>query len=401
MRVSRVPGILVSVALAAILVSAQVNVPKGGIPGGTTGSSGTTGGTMPGSLPSTSPGASSTTTNPSVATGRGEYFYGKVAMPDGTVPPSSVTIERVCNGSVRPQAYTDSRGEFSFQVGQTQDMLPDATSGGASTGPGTKPQPGSSSPYACDLRASFAGYRSDLVSLAGRRNLDDPNIGTIFLHRLSNAEGLTTSATSALAPKDAQKAYERGLEATKKSKTDDAQTDFMKATQIYPRYAAAWFELGRIYEQRQDIYSARNSYRQSIAADSKFINPYERLYVLSIAENKWADVAGTTDRIMRLNPYDFPHAVYYNAVANLELGKLDLAEKSAREAIAMGSVAQNPKVNYVLGVILARKQDPKGAAECLRTYLKSDQVTDRDRVTKLLADVEKQAQARAEVKLEP
>jgi hypothetical protein len=44
-------------------------------------------------------------------------------------------------------------------------------------------------------------------------------------------------------------------------------------------------------------------------------------------------------------------------------------------------------------VILAKKQDYKGAAECLREYLKSDTVGDRNRVTQLLADIEKQVSA--------
>ena len=52
-------------------------------------------------------------------------------------------------------------------------------------------------------------------------------------------------------------------------------------------------------------------------------------------------------------------------------------------------------------MILANKQDLKGAAECLRVYLKSDTIPDRDRVTKMLADIEQQAQAKLEAKPEP
>jgi hypothetical protein len=65
------------------------------------------------------------------------------------------------------------------------------------------------------------------------------------------------------------------------------------------------------------------------------------------------------------------------------------------------SATQNPKVHYILGVILAKKQDFKGAAECLKIYLKSDAVSDRDKVTKLLAECEKQVEAKAELKTQP
>lgn len=407
MRMRHVVGFLAGMFLTAAFLSAQ-GAPKAGAPsgGGSTsgtgapGSTGTTGGlpSTRGTLPGNTPGVNNNTTN---ADGliRGTFFYGKVVLSDGGATPPQVVIERVCGGGQpRPQAYTDSHGNFSFQVGQTQDMLPDATEGRSATPGLTSPQTNALNISACDLRASLPGYRSDVVSLAGRRSLDDPNVGTIILHRLANVEGLTTSATSALAPKDAKKAFEKGLDAVKKSKADEAQADFQKATELYPRYASAWFELGRVYEQREHIAEAREAFAKAIAADSKYVNPYEHLYMLSMKEQKWEDAAATTDKVMRLNPYDFPYAVYYNAVANLQLGKLDVAEKSAREELSMQSSGKNPKINYVLGVILIQKEDLKGAADCLRTYLKAEDINDRERVKKMLADIEKQVEAKAESK---
>ncbi len=412
MLMSRISVILASSALTAILLPAQP--PKAGpSTGGPTGSpttgTGTNGIPSNGTIPNNS-GSNTGNANPnSTITQRGAFFFGKVVMPDGTAPPSGVIIERVCNGSARPQAYTDSRGDFSFQVGQTQDMLPDASvdtmgqrNGGIPGMPNQSQSQGktAATPYGCDLRANLAGYRSDVISLAGRRNLDDPNVGTITLHSFAKFEGLTTSATSALAPKDARKAFDKGVEAMKKSKVDEAQDNFLKATELYPRYASAWYELGGAYEKHERIPDARDAYAKSIAADSRFVNPYERLYMLSFADKNWEDVAKITNQVMHLNPYDFPGSLYYNAVANSQLDRLDIAEKSAREAVQL-SATQNPKVHYILGVILAKKHNYKGAAECLRTYLKSDAVTDRDKVTKLLADCEKQVEAKADLKTQP
>jgi tetratricopeptide (TPR) repeat protein len=321
-------------------------------------------------------------------------------MADGTDPPVGVVIQRVCGGTVRPQAYADTRGNFSFQIGDTKSILPDAGDSSSASGPMGQKAPANSPPMTgCELRASLTGYRSDVIQLSSRA-VDDANVGTIFLHSYFKIEGLTASATSSLAPKEARRAFDKGLEAAKKSKFDEALDNFVKATELYPRYASAWLELGRVYQQRSQVAEARNAYAKSIAADPKFVNPYERLYVLSVNEEKWEDAAATTDRIMRLNPYDYPMAVYYNAVANLELGKLDVAEKSAREAAALGTASKNPKINYVLGVILTRKQDYKGAAECLREYLKSDTVGDRKTVALLLADVERM-QAKTELKPRP
>src|SRR5262245_63092022 len=51
------------------------------------------------------------------------FLSGSVRLTDGTVPPDTVLIERVCNGRVRPEGYTDSKGNFSFQLGAQQGLV--------------------------------------------------------------------------------------------------------------------------------------------------------------------------------------------------------------------------------------------------------------------------------------
>src|SRR5262249_57564148 len=48
------------------------------------------------------------------------FLSGKVMLDDGTPPPETVVIERICNGNPRPEAYTDSKGRFSFQLPNNQ-----------------------------------------------------------------------------------------------------------------------------------------------------------------------------------------------------------------------------------------------------------------------------------------
>ena len=135
MRISRISVILASLVWPRHCCPRKASQGRnhhGGTPtGGTTG--GTNGTPSTGNLPSL-PGTNTNNTSTQYPTSapRGAFYFGKVVMPDGTAPPAGVIIERVCNGSPHPQAYTDSRGDFSFQVGQTQDMLPDAseTAGG-------------------------------------------------------------------------------------------------------------------------------------------------------------------------------------------------------------------------------------------------------------------------------
>jgi tetratricopeptide (TPR) repeat protein len=252
----------------------------------------------------------------------------------------------------------------------------------------------------CSLQASLPGFRSDTVNLATHRALDNPDVGVIILHRIGNVEGLTISATSRMAPKDAQKAYEKGRNEFKKERLENAQKELEKAVTVYPKYATAWFELGRVQEERKDVEGARKSYGQALEADAKFVSPLLSLAAMSMREKQWQEAADYTDRLLRLNPIDFPQAYYFNSLANYYMKKLDVAEKSAREGISRDTAHQYAKMNQVLGVLLAQKQDIPGCLEQLKAYLRyAPTAPDVEQVKKQIAEVEKYgAQADAAAK---
>jgi tetratricopeptide (TPR) repeat protein len=334
------------------------------------------------------------------------FLSGKVVMDDGQPPPEPVTIERVCNGQPRPEGYTDSKGRFSFQVGQNTHMMADASVGSPiDTFPGTNSRMGGSSSggmfgsnrgiserdlIGCELRATLPGYRSEVVQLSGRRVLDNPDVGTIILRRLANVEGLTYSATSYMAPKDAKKAFEKGVDRAKKDKLDDARKELEKAVGLYPKYAAAWYELGVVHHKQQRPAEARKAYEQAIAADAKFVKPYLQMALLSAGEQNWQQVAEDTSKVIKLNPVDFPQAFFFNSVANYNLQKFDNAEESAREAVKLDKDHRLPKAQHILGVLMSMRNDLNGAAENLRGYLKhAPNAADADAVKKQLSEIER------------
>ena len=253
-------------------------------------------------------------------------------LDDGTPPPESVTIQRVCGANPHTEAYTDSKGRFSFEWGKRLGVMPDASedtfsrmpgmnSGGSSMGNsgGGSQRSAEQMMMGCELRASLGGFRSDSVNLSQHKSMDNPDVGTIILHRMANVEGLAISMTTLMAPKDAKKAYEKGLNDLKKEKLEDAQRNFEKAVEVYPKFAAAWFELGRVQREQKNIDAAKKSWAEALAADPKYVKPYLELAEVSFRDQSWKDVKDGTDRLLSLNPVDFPRAWYYNAVANYEL----------------------------------------------------------------------------------
>jgi Flp pilus assembly protein TadD len=305
------------------------------------------------------------------------FLSGSVRLTDGTVPPESVLIERVCNGQTRPEGYTDSQGNFSFLIGgqpglilgdaSTETNLPFPIFGSTNTG-----KQGNANPRditGCEIQGKLAGYQSSSIILTSRAALDDPNIGIIHLRPLTIVDGLTSSVTTASAPKEARNAYEKGLDNAKKQKWLDAERDLLKAVQAYPRFALAWYDLGRVYYQEKKIVDAARAQNEAIRIDPRFISPYSQLTVLSAVQGKWDDVILHSSKVIKLSPEPGSDIYFYSAVAHYNLKKIDIAEDHARHAATLDPQHKNPRIRHLLGVILAQTHEYKEAAENLKLYL--------------------------------
>src|SRR5262249_15145433 len=154
----------------------------------------------------------------------------------------------------------------------------------------------------CHIQASYPGYRSDVVDLTQRHAMDNPDIGIIVLHRLGGVQGTAISITSELAPKKAKKNYEKAMQLASKGKNDESEQHLQEAVDEYPKYAVAWFELGRLQESSQKVDEARKSYEASVAADSKYVNPYEGLARLAAVKGSWQEAADRSKQAVYLNP---------------------------------------------------------------------------------------------------
>jgi tetratricopeptide (TPR) repeat protein len=385
--------------------------------GGTT--SGTTSGTA-GAGASTTTGG--TTTRPSTTTNTPTqqpqtpqqpiFLSGRVMIEDGSAPAESVVIERVCSGQPHAEGYTDSKGYFSIQLGaRNNGVLQDASEdnnglfSGSSNSPlggglgGATGASGSSAPRGlsqeqrlldCELRARLAGYRSQSISLANHRPMDPPDVGTILLHRIGATEGTTVSMASLAAPKDARKAYEKGLDALKKKKTEDARKSFEKAVELYPKYALALCELGRLQSADGNMVDARKLFDAAQTADPKYVGTYLEISLLDLKAQSWKELAEVTDKATQLDPFDYPQAFYYNAVANYYMKNFDAAEKSARQVEKLDTRHLLTKNSHLLGVLLAQRQDYTGAVVQFKNYLKLDPgAADADSVRSQLSQLEK------------
>src|SRR5207253_521225 len=291
--------------------------------------------------PSAPPSRPATSTVPNQPKGDLMMFLrGRVATNDGTPLPNNVLVERVCNNRVRQQLYASPHGDFSMQLGSRADSFVDA-----SGDPG--PQSGAARKDSdmgiprrdlanCELRASASGFYpsvmnlvGDLVTLGG-----SVDVGAIVVQRAAKIEGTTLSATPYKAPRDARRAYEKGLEAEN------------------------WTEVLKLTGHILDL----DPFNQQAAAG----------YMLD------------------LDPLDYTEAYFYNGVANYKLNKIEDAEKSALRAEHLDLRTHFPHTHLLLAEISARKNNYAMAILEMQTYLElAPHATDADQVRERLAKLQK------------
>ncbi len=89
-----------------------------------------------------------------------------------------------------------------------------------------------------------------------------------------------------------------------------------KAVQIYPQFAEAWYQLGRIQESGNSP-EAYRSFSKAAAADPKFVLPHEHM----ATTQKWQDVVDETKKALELDLRGNVHVWYYNALGKFQMKK--------------------------------------------------------------------------------
>ncbi|MBV9885711.1 MAG: tetratricopeptide repeat protein [Acidobacteria bacterium] len=379
------------IASSLFVISAQAQMPAGGGQGQTQGQSSPNAGANSGSN-------SNMNRQPDMDSlihqGRaGSYYGGNVKVSDGAQPWDPILVNVVCNGDTKYTTATDPKGNFLIAP-KPGDASANAA---ASTpnGPGDQQNKFAAQYVGCNVQAALPGYNSSTVTIANRNLTDDPNVGTITLKRAENAPASSVSATTAAAPKDAMKAFEKARSEWIENKPDKAQKDLQKAVQIDPQFAEAWYELGKLQEVQKSP-DAANSFQKAVAADPKYMPPYEHLVQSQAQSEKWQDVLDNTNKELQANPAGSPRLFYYNAIANMKLGKNDAAEDSIKKAIAADPQHTEPNAEQLYAVILANKQDLPGALEHLRTAIKyMPPGPNADLVKKQIAQLESATQSQS------
>jgi tetratricopeptide (TPR) repeat protein len=287
----------------------------------------------------------------------GSVLLGKLAVEGEPLPWDPILISVLCKGQMLQTAQTDALGRFVIPATKSFCQPASACS---LTHPEPLPLEG------CTVQASVPGFGSNAITITERNLRDDPNLGTLTMFRKeARGSGTAVSNTSSAASPDAIASFEKARKEFVGKKMDKAEGDLEKAVQIDPQFADAWFQLGNL-EQETDRTKARDYYAKALGADPKFVLPYEQLAFMDAQEGKWQEVVDDTNHQLQLDPRGTLQTWYYNAVANLQLKKMDEAQNSAQKSVALDPQHTIPGAERIIAVVLAKKGDYPGALEHLR-----------------------------------
>ena len=270
----------------------------------------------------------------------GDHLRGNVTLAEGALPWDAIPVVVMCEGKAKFTTTTDAHDDFVIAR-----VLPVTSRTIIGTEKSLVGQL-----VGCSVSAVLPGFDSSQLTIANRDVLAHPNIGTITLKRESRAAGTAVSTTTATAPKSAMKSFEKARSEWLDNKADRAQRDLQRAVEIYPQFAEAWYQLGKIQKKVKSP-AAWESFSKAVAADPKFALPYEHMAPMSTQAEKWTEVIHETNRALELNPRGTLDLWYYNALGNYHLKSLDLAETSANKSLAMDPLHVQPDTEQLLAVV--------------------------------------------------
>ena len=205
----------------------------------------------------------------------GGTVRGRIVADDGMPLPASTQVALRCTDVAPTSVEVDPEGSFEFST----DLLD------------------------CSAIVTARGYRTAKVELAMLPV--DPRIPAVVLHRLGKHHGESISVSHLAAPAAATRLFHaavRELERGSSGEIDKALTHLQSATQAYPGYAQAWFEIGRLQLALGDASSALQAFQRSAHADPWFVSPYEPLILLLESSGDAAGAAKACTRLRRINP---------------------------------------------------------------------------------------------------
>ena len=167
--------------------------------------------------------------------------------------------------------------------------------------------------------------------------------------------------------KKAHKEFKKARKAVRKKKYEEALRRLQKATEIYPQYTEAFYEMGRIYLLQNRKEDTRKVFEQAIVANPKWVHSYVYPAALQQFDNQPQQLLEISNEILQAYP-TLSVGHFLHSYANLSMGRVEEAEKSALVADGYEH-RQVPHIHLMLAQVYRHQGKLEEAEKQLRTFL--------------------------------
>jgi hypothetical protein len=277
---------------------------------------------------------------------------GSVTMEDGSPPPFTVGIERVCSdiqGSA-PGPITNKKGVYVWH------MEFDAFN-----------------TRSCYIRATHPGYISTQQPISGinatSRDTQYTVPKLILSRDIPGPDDIRVNEDNL--PSKARGPYKAAMKALDAKNNEEVVRQLEIAAEAAPKNGPVWQALGIVEEDALGKPAdARKAYEHAVNVDPKLAVAYLDLTRVCLKLKDWQSASQAADTLVKADPKHFYPEVYlHQAVALYWLKDLAGAEAAVQEAILLDPSHKRPREEYVLGRILESKGDMAGAKEHMSKYL--------------------------------
>jgi tetratricopeptide (TPR) repeat protein len=169
-------------------------------------------------------------------------------------------------------------------------------------------------------------------------------------------------------PKQALKAYKRGLDAEHKGNSNEAISRYLDALKIAPDYYPAHNNLGSLYLGKSDFKSAENQFREAIRLDQNEAQAYFNLANVLMLTSRLTESEEAVTSGLQRRP-DSAFGKFLEGTLLSRSADYDQAEKTLREALSLDPTVWQAHLQLVNVFLQQGRRDE--AIVQLQTFLKS------------------------------
>ena len=287
---------------------------------------------------------------PAAATVYPVILRGKVVMTDGSAPPATVGIQRICSDSYgdAPGPITNKKGEFIWRM----DFDPMLT-------------------RVCRLEAQLKGYTSSAIDISDINGYlsTDKVLPPLVLYVKGSDPRVIREDTDDV-PGPAKAAWKEVIKALGTGNVQEVTEQLKMVVAAAPKFARGWDSLGIAYETLLMSAEARDAYTHATELDPKMTVAFVTLSREDVLAKDWQGAVNAANAAIKLDLKHMYSEVYlHRGVAEYELKNLDAAEADTKKSLEANYQTEKYRGEFVLGQILAAKGDTTGAKAHITKYL--------------------------------